>query len=766
MKKVLIILLRQNDKKLTEILDHCKLSGLDPVVFVPTYSFFPETFVDKVKILRPMDILSAEQIDDVLNLSFSWQRDLFKLALTPNFTVSHLKIPSLKTPKIWAWAHLLIPHIFLQFRFCLAVDKALGTLAPDFIQILDNHSALPWKRLLVESIHKSKFPYIATLKIDGADVSADESQSEQQTVRRSVHSQLVKRVGHSLWRRARAQLFHYFYRQPIRKVLKPTIILAVQMLLKTPAKRFVQRFKHLANINLITTTSNIKKLSEDSTYTLSQQLEHIPNKQNILFLLLPHQAPWYFNFAKGHWSICDEYSEGVLEELIAKCDPSKHVIHVMHMTGQVTFDKDRLPYSVRHPQLVREYTTKIFNGARRPSLWFFAFRIWQQMRLLYRNRRLHLAYNYSGVKLNPLGLLPLFTLFSQVEVNFLNHRWMWHSVMKTLRPSIVVSGRMEAWPHIIEVAREFGAKVVGIRLGIAEEMIPGFLKLDGSNYSEAHNCDLTVLWGEEQKKYLMETIPELKSEVEALGRPRLDTFINNKMYIDRSEVRNTLGLSQQDRVILFGATITTRYGQWNNDQTGAAFLGPKSYQECIDGLDSLCDEMPNLKILLKPWAGDDVGLISKCIGATRNSTRFLLSTNRDSSLHNIQYLKAVDLVVSNVSCLFAESVCMDLPVVNLAFPEIEYLYGPRRIELYNLISSSAKNVKDMQVTIRRFLSDPDAAKSQVEQAQRNIHRIFGKQDGRIASRIATRALAFIDASPDIERPRLTSRGGYTPGPLL
>ena len=153
----------------------------------------------------------------------------------------------------------------------------------------------------------------------------------------------------------------------------------------------------------------------------------------------------------------------------------------------------------------------------------------------------------------------------------------WVRFLSVVRPGVIFAGRLESRPELNQAAHLLGMKTTSVKLGIGEEMLPSFtaFKSDGA-FDDNAFPDLTLLWGEPQKKFLAERLPEYKNAIEVSGRTRNDLFVREAEAVDIRAVRKRAGLHEQDRVVFCGATSRTRYGLWPGGPHGTCCMAPRT----------------------------------------------------------------------------------------------------------------------------------------------------------------------------------------------
>ncbi len=759
MKKAILFVLSPDEQPLLEALNYCSKNEIEPTIVVPTYSFefvAPSPY-SEVTVLYPMDILKLKDIDVAFHDSFQWVKDFSQIPIGDK-VVAELKIADTSSPKMWAWTHLLPPHLFLHFRFVKLVKKALNQNSYDYYDVIGDHKAFPWKKVFLfqiisrsslaplvynikKQIHATTY-WLKSILPDSLEKSANNTRSNSIYFYRTLLKLILFRTGlessknfiRSISRKTKTL-------KKLQKLDRLSDVAADPALGLQYIRNGFTDVWHDFRIFSIGSWGRInakKKQSKIRVKTKGNGTSQT-KKKHFLIYINPHSAPFYFRPATKTWEVCDEYTEGLLENLLSRCDSKKHHVHIFY-SRSIDFSDAKPSYEKRYPELASEYDIRDFSSSLTRKDDHILYKIAHSLEKIYNCSQLKELYRYEGTQLSLFGLSPLLQSFFKAEKAYFRSKRMWDSILDQIKPDVVIGGRLEAMAYIVESANERKIRTLGVKLGIAEELIPSLLKFDGRGHFDSRgNSDKNILWGPREIDFVRSELPALNSDLKAIGRPRIDTFVNDSPFTDREFCRKQLNYGNLDQVVLFGATLTSRYGEFQFKKGGASFMGPAYYKATLGRFDSLCDQHPELRILIKPWGGDNITFIKDCVAALKNRDRFQLSTNKETGFHNIQYLKAADLIVSNVSCLFGESVATDTPVVNLAYPPIQYLYGSQRLESYGLISKTVKDVDEMEVALTGLLSNGDALQTLLDDSKQKIPSLFGEIDGKIAHRIIDEA---------------------------
>ena len=453
-------------------------------------------------------------------------------------------------------------------------------------------------------------------------------------------------------------------------------------------------------------------------------------------------SKWFYSRKLGHWILVDEYVEGLTEALIERCRRNGWRLSIIYTGSMPDNSEERKAYSQLYPEFIREYATHDLE--RFCLIEDHRAALGLEIDELLEDQLFRILFSFKGVTFADLLSPVLKKIYvSHINSYLIGHR-IWNEALSLLKPDILWGGRLEGMSYVNLAARKCGTMTTGVQLGIGEEMLITMFKVrPNGTQAKEYYCDLLSLWGERQKKFFHETAPEYTGEVRAIGRTRLDTFVREapSVLAERDKIRSLLGLGRDDLVIMFGPTIQTRYGEFSRE--GACIVSPWTYRRCLEEIAMMCREDRRIKVMIKPWAGDNLEFIRSVIQAFPED-QFFLRTNRDTGLHNIEFLAASDVVMCNVSSLFSEAVAMDVPAVNLVLPEVFYLHGTQRLEQYNTISMPVYKPEDIPPFLRRVFFEPDFRKEHCRRVRENIRNIFGELDGRIAERVIYAGFGYFE----------------------
>jgi hypothetical protein len=395
-------------------------------------------------------------------------------------------------------------------------------------------------------------------------------------------------------------------------------------------------------------------------------------------------------------------------------------------------DAERRSYAERHPDVVREVATGPLAGLFRAHRRAAAKRIAPTFHDSYlSDPAFAAAFTHRGVDywdaLRPFAREHI----PNLALAMLAQHEAWRLVISAIGPATVVGGRMEAVPALTGAAHAAGARVVSVKLGVGQEMLPSVLaqRPDGTFADECFPNALAV-WGDAQTRFLAAHIPGYGGQVVATGRSRSDTFAADT--VPRADVRAALDIPDDVRLVVFAATAQTHYARWPGAKAGACCLSQKGFAAALEALTAIADA--RTWILVKPHAADDITAISALVDACNRQEVRLLRPG--GPIHNADLLGASDVLVSSLSSIFAEAVLLDCPAVNLWMPEVNFLYEEDRCSLYGRIATTVDTPAAMAAAVRRLLDDPPARAAELARGKASLADIIGPVDGNSARRIA------------------------------
>lgn len=641
-------------------------------------------------VLSPMDLMGPAETDTVYAAARNWQEAMPGIRLSDGMALHDYRPWSDAPPVVWAWLNRLYPYVHLHIRLIELLYAATGTVKPEAWAVVGHDPSFPWRRTLVERCLRTFLPGVEEISL-GPSQAPQPAEPEDASLRRDRPSPRRRltplKIGRWLWRR-----------------------------LRRPAP-----------------------VQSDPALQLPSEAVFDP-ADVVLVMRGKRGSQWHFCPVRGAWGVRDEYIENVPEALIDACRAAGRRLTIIYHGDPPDYDDVRRSYADRYPGVVQEIATgplaELFRAHRRavakrlPAGFLDGFLTDPAFAAGFQHREV--AF-WDDLRPHAEVYIPnlILTALAQYEA--------WKLLFSAIGPATVVGGRMEAVPAMTTAAHAVGARVVSVKLGVGQEMLPSVLarQPDGT-YADACFPDALAVWGEPQVAFLRRHIPAYRGRIVAVGRGRNDTFAADTQ--PRASVRAALGIPPDARLIVYAATARTHYGRWPAGRVGASCLSLEEYARGLHALAGLADG--ETWLLVKPHAADDLEAIAGVVESCgREQVRLL---RPGGPIHNADLLGASDVLVSSLSSIFAEAVLLDCPAVNLWLPEVNFLYEEERCRLYGRIAATVEEIEVMVATVRLLLEDPEARHQELARARQALSGIIGPVDGGNAARIAALVLAGED----------------------
>ncbi|HLO75851.1 MAG TPA: CDP-glycerol glycerophosphotransferase family protein [Magnetospirillum sp.] len=637
--------------------------------------------------LAPMEVLTARHTDAIYAAANAWQRAMPGVRLAAGEALHDLRPWPDAPPAVWAWLNRLYPFVHVHIRLIELVHAAVSRFGPTGWAVVGDDPAFPWRRGLVERCLRSFCPQAQPLLPEPAVVvEAEQPPAEE------LRADVMPRPT------------------PLRS--------AVRWLLRrvVPAK----------------------PRPVDPALTLAA--DALPPPTDIALVMRGKRGSvWHFNRQTAAWGVRDEYIENVPEAVIDACRAAGQTLTIIYHGEPPDTDDQRRGYAQRYPDVVREVATGPLSDFFRAHRRAVAKRIPADFHARYlADPAFAGAFSHRGVgywdflRPHAEGHIP------QLVLAVLCQYEAWRVVFGRLAPKVVVGGRMEAVPTMTQAAHAVGARVVSVKLGVGQEMMPSTIadRPDGSYAADAFP-DALAVWGEYQADLLGKEFPHYPGRVVATGRTRSDTFAADTL--PRAEVRQRLGIPEDARLIVYAATARTHYARWPEAGHGACCLSLQGFEAGLRALAALADQ--RTWVLVKPHAADDLERIAALVAACGNPRVTLMRPG--GAIHNADLLGASDVLASSLSSIFAEAVLLDCPAVNLWLPEVNFLYEEQRCRLYGRIAVTVETAEAMAEAVARLLNDPQARAAELARAKAALTDIIGPVDGRNAERVAALVMEML-----------------------
>ncbi len=452
---------------------------------------------------------------------------------------------------------------------------------------------------------------------------------------------------------------------------------------------------------------------------------------------------WYYSPKLG-WMLWDLYIEAIPEAMIEMCRKYGKRLIIIHEGQAPEYDDKRLSYSDRFPDIVHELVTGDLKGLFNIDRIDHTTSYEPKFQQLLSSEEFKAAFSYRGVNFFD-SIVPV------LEAEVINRSALldlkcraWSEIFSRFNPEIVFGGRLESRPDINYAAHHCSAKTVTIKLGVGEEMLPSFIACKADKTFDHHAFpDMILVWGEQQKKFLSERLPEYQGKIETSGRTRNDTFINEVHSVDLEKIRSRLGLEEKDRLILYGATARTRYGMVRDQPWGTSCLSSETMEQSLLALKKVLNQVPHTRIIFKPHPADNIILIEELLKKIGDD-RIKIITD-DDGFHNVELLSVAELFVSSVSSMFSEAAACNCLPVNVWSPDINFLYEFNRNTIYNNIAVPVEGVDVLTETVVRLMQDNDLRARHLTRILEGLTDFFGSLDGKNAHRAVELALSGLNS---------------------
>ena len=462
--------------------------------------------------------------------------------------------------------------------------------------------------------------------------------------------------------------------------------------------------------------------------------------ERVVLVMRGRRGSRWFHSPTSGWALWDLYVEGVPEALITQCRERGWRLTIVYEGLLPEYDDKRRGYAERYPDVVDEVATADLGGifaVGRTAREVEYFRLVDE---LVRSASFQAGFSYRGVdffdemKLIVTAAIPRYSALYDLRYRA------WIEIFSRLRPAAVFGGRLEVRPDINAAARKLGVKSTTIKLGVSEEMLPPYIAFhaDGT-FDQSALPDLTLVWGDRQKELLRRRFPEFSGAIEAAGRTRNDSFVNELSSVNVNSVRRRIGLSLNERAIVYGATSRTRYGLWPGAPWGACCLSPLGIEEGLRALLRAADRLPGVRVIVKPHPADSVELIMDMVRRV-SDPRVRLITDQDG-FHNLELLSLADMFVSSVSSMFGEAVMCGCLPINLWTPDVNFLYEENRHSIYKSISVSVHDFDTLTEAVVKLMTDEELRGRELHRARERVEEFFGRLDGHNAERAAALGIA-------------------------
>jgi 3-deoxy-D-manno-octulosonic-acid transferase len=296
-------------------------------------------------------------------------------------------------------------------------------------------------------------------------------------------------------------------------------------------------------------------------------------------------------------------------------------------------------------------------------------------------------------------------------------------VVKNVKPDLLVIMETELWPNLINIIRKSGAVVVLANGRISDRSFPRYLKLKRFFASTFSNFQWFLMSSQLDAKRIIEMgAPEDKTL--ALGNTKFDAVVLENESPKKKFLRDSLSINFSDMVLVAGS------------------VHPGEYEIVLSVYQRLCEEFPNLILILVPRHVEKTPLILEYMnkkGMTepflrssaefgqRRSGRQIILVDRTGELFDIFSLATVVFmggsIVPKGGQNILEPAAWGKPVI--FGPSMEDFREARDILMRCGAGFEVKGADDLSGTIRALLSNPSYANTVGETGKLEISKQSG-----------------------------------------
>jgi hypothetical protein len=654
----------------------CLQQGLSPVFVRPGYEVEIPSILANIKVRQPIEYLDSNAADEIHAQVLDWLKALPSVRLKAGLTLADWTGRKPFPAPVWGWLSALAPYIQVSLR-TIRLGRAVAIAErPLAWGFIGGGDDLDWQAPLLKQAMAKVLPR-ASFWGAMPDLAASPP-----SARPSYWEALVP-----LWALRRSKAY--------RRAL-----------------------------------SGLAKHEADSAE------QHSFDGHAVLISRGQRGAHW-LSEAGAAPRLIDDYSEGYPDALADVCAERNWRLTIVWEGARPTVDGEG--YADWRPGKVFELPTATFGGIasrlRRTAYATYA----HALPKLFNQPALRAAFELDGVDAwspNARHFLPMLVNLSVLSAT---QQEGWRRAFETLRPDVVVGGRLETRPWINAAATEVQASTASVKLGVGDEMALSLMTFRPDGTFEKHaSPDALLVWGEHQVGLVQARLQPGSTRVVAVGRARNDTFVRSRQAVDVLDVRRKLGLQDEGPVVVWGGTCRSRWGLWPGQRLGGAVMAPENWVAALEALLEVTGKRGG-QVLVKPHPADDQSFIADRVAALGDDCVLAEATGGE---HNLSLLAVSDVFVSSVSSMFAEAVLAGRPAVNIWTPEIGLIYEASRFDLYSRIAIPARSIEDMAAVTARLLDDAGFREAELARATAGMPALFGDADGNNARRGASWAIDF------------------------
>lgn len=451
---------------------------------------------------------------------------------------------------------------------------------------------------------------------------------------------------------------------------------------------------------------------------------------------------WAYDPLSGHMILDDNYSDFVQIRLAAQCQERQWCLCIVYIDRKPTSKNPGL--DVLYPDHVLEVEQSEISPFLKKAGRYRQYEILKAFKRLVAGDVFKKAFTFQGVYLGDILPEPYFkNAINRTTSLLLSDGWL--NFFQSVRIHAIFSGRIETIVPVVMAATKSSIVSATTKFGIGEEML---FPYSGSGFFDDEPATLpshTILWGSPQVELLNSRVPTYRGEAVALGRTRNDAFVLGVPRIDKDKVKSRLGIPAANKLIVFGASFRTRFGQDERQLPGTSFLSQNTVEKCFQALNEICERVGNVTVLIKPHLSDDFETL-KALTEEHLGENGLFAIE-DENLHNIELLAITDVFVCNLSSMFSEAVISNVPCVQLWNDELAFFFERRRSEDYASMSKLVTSIDGLTKETERLLTDSDYREKELARARQGVEKYFGPMDGRNAERAAAAILDYAEETP-------------------
>lgn len=309
---------------------------------------------------------------------------------------------------------------------------------------------------------------------------------------------------------------------------------------------------------------------------------------------------------------------------------------------------------------------------------------------------------------------------------------MYSELLDRIGPKVVLAYNWEGvFRPLTTAARVKNCKIIGVQQALG----PYLHALDHREvgYFGADNKmgfalpDKFAVWGDFHRRQVI-SYGYPPEQIEVTGYARLDKHYEAMKASRRKTVCKHLGLDPSQRYLLFTGQARV---------LDTAILRDENFRSTLRLLAQLANQF-NFKIIMKPWASDDLALFEE---AARIYSELTFVAPQEVLVGNADLLSITDWLVGTFSSIMGEATLVGTACVLLNYPESRYYFDLPHVEQYRAMMPFVDEPSDLMGALRPLLDSEEERLSLIAKARVAMVDIFGPCDGQAAQRIAKMVLS-------------------------